>query len=231
MRHSVCLSLGLAGLLLFGCSLDFARAPAAEPAHEVRGRDVAACGRIRFIANGEEVAWGPIFDRPTPELYHVETQRFINRIELAGGGWFAEAIERDGGFCWQLPPGKYFISRIFPFQDDLPASQDDPAKWIFPGVAFQIDRTGRSSYLGTLRIAVSVQRDFMANRRMTGRPSIEVLDELDRDPGIAEKRRTADLEKNLMVSVPGLEGLPFHQNADIPAISRVLPPLLFTLPH
>lgn len=218
-------------ILLFGCSLDYARNPAPKPVREIGGREAFACGRIRVVANGEEVTWGAMFDRPTPELYHVETQRFINRIELAGGGWFTEVIERDGWFCWQLFPGKYFISRIFPFQDDRPYSQEDPGKWIFPGVAFQIDKTGRPAYLGTLRIAVSVRRDFMANRRMTSKPIIEVLDEFETDPGIAEKSRTMDLEKNLMVSVPGLEGLPFHQDADIPAIFRIVPPLLFIFPR
>lgn len=194
----------------------------AELTPSIEGRDTTACGRIRFIANGEEVEWGAIFDRPTPELYHVETRQFINRIALAGGGLFTEAIERDGTFCWQLASGRYFISRIYPFQDDV-TTADDPGKNVFPGIAFQVDETLRPAYLGTLRIAVSVRRDFMRNRRMTSKPSVEVLDEFEQDRVIAKERRAVELEKKLMFAVPGLEGLPFHPKADYPPILRAAP--------
>lgn len=197
------------------------------------GRDtVAACGRIRFIANGEEAKWGAIFDRPTPTLFQVETQKFINRIELAGGGLFAEAVNRDGTFCWQLGPGSYFISSIFPFQDDAPFSSDDPGKFVFPGVAFQIDNTRHPVYLGILQIAVSVRTDFMRNRRMTSTPSIEVLDEFSSDQAIAKEAYGVTLEKKLMVRVPELEGLPFNQNSKIemPALLRAVPWFL-VVPH
>jgi hypothetical protein len=194
----------------------------AELSPSIEGRDTTACGRIRFIANGEEVAWGAIFDRPTPELFHVETQTFINRIALAGGGLFTEAIERDGTFCWQLASGRYFISRIYPFQDNV-TTADDPGKNVFPGIAFQVDETLRPAYLGTLRIAVSVRRDFMANRRMTSKPSIEILDEFEQDRVMAKEGRGVELEKKLMFQVPGLEGLPFHPRADLPLILRAAP--------
>lgn len=185
---------------------------------------VASCGRIRFVANGEEVKWGAVFDRPTPTLFQVETQHFINRIELAGGGLFKEVIDRDGTFCWQLVPGSYFISSIFPFQDDAPSRSDDPGKFVFPGVAFLIDSTRHPVYLGTLKISVSVRRDFMRNRRMTSKPSIEILDEFDSDRVIAKDRLGVDLKKKLMVRVPELANVPFQPGApEFPAILRAVP--------
>jgi len=185
---------------------------------------VAACGRIRFVANGEEVKWGAIFDRPTPTLFQVETQHFINRIELAGGGLFTEVIDRDGTFCWRLVSGRYFISSIFPFQDDAPSRRDDFGKFVFPGVAFQIDSTRHPVYLGTLKISVSVRRDFMRNRRMISKPSIEVLDEFDSDRVIARDKLGVDLEKKLMFRVPELTDVPFQPGApEFPAILRAVP--------
>lgn len=197
------------------------------------GRDTqVACGRLRFVANGEEVKWGAIFDRPTPTLFQIETERFINRIELAGDGLFTEVIDRDGTFCWRLGPGSYFISSIFPFQDDSPYSSADPGKFVFPGVAFQIDNSAHAVYLGTLKIAVSVRSDFMRNRRMTTRPSIEVLDEFDTDRTIAKERHGVALEKKLMVRVPELEGVPFNQSSriEVPALLRAVPWFL-VVPH
>ncbi len=190
------------------------------------GRDTQlACGRLRFVANGEEVKWGAIFDRPTPTLFQVETKKFINRIELAGDGLFTEVFDRDGTFCWHLGPGSYFISSIFPFQDGSPYSSIDPGRFVFPGVAFQIDNSQHPVYLGTLKIAVSVRRDFMRNRRMSGKPSIEVLDEFDTDRTIAKEKHGVTLEKNLMVRVPELEGIPFNQSSkiEVPALLRAVP--------
>jgi len=193
---------------------------------------VAACGRIRFIANGDEVKWGAVFDRPTITLFQVETQTFINRIELAGGGLFKEAVSRDGTFCWQLSPGSDFISSIFPFQDDAPFSSDDPSKFVFPGVAFQIVDTRHPVYLGTLQIAVAVRTDFMRNRRMTSKPSIEVLDEFDSDRPIGKEADGMTLERKLMVRVPELEGLPFNRRSkiEISALLRSVPWFLVA-PH
>lgn len=186
-------------------------------------RNTLVCGRIRLIVNGEKVAWTAIFDRPTPELYHIETQRFINRIELADG-LFAEAIERDGTFCWQLATGRYLISRIVPFQGSPPTTLDDRRTFVFPGTAFQVDETMRSVYLGTLRIAVSVRKDFMGNRWMTGKPSIEIVDEFESDRAISRNRHTTELNKQLMVSIPELVDVPFHPVVpDIPAILRAVP--------
>jgi hypothetical protein len=165
-------------------------------------------------------------------LFQVETQRFIDRIELAGGGLLTEAINRDGTFCWQLAPGSYFISSIFPFQDDLPYSSIDSGKFVFPGIAFQIENTRHPVYLGTLKIAVSVHRDFMRNRRMTSKPSIEVLDEFDSDRTIANEEYRVTHQRKLMFRVPEIEGLPFNQTSKIeaPALLRAVP-WLFLVPH
>ena len=197
----------------------------AHSGQSVEGRDTAIYGRIRFIANGQELAWGTVFDRPTPELYYVESRKFINRIELAGGGLLTEAIERDGTFCWELPPGTYFISRIVPFQDDFSiADADNPEKNVFPGIAFKVDETHRPDYIGTLQIAVSVRKDFMGNRRMTSKPTIEVVDEFERDRGIAKDRRGVELDHKLMFRVPEIEGVPFHPNVpDIPGLLNTVP--------
>jgi|GEM_PF-1270228 len=189
------------------------------------GQDSTICGRIRFIANGQEVAWGAVFDRPTPELYHVESRKFINRIALTGGGLFTEAIERDGTFYWELPPGTYFISRIVPFQDDFSiADADNRGKNVFPGIAFEVDETHRPAYIGTLRIAVTVRKDFMGNRRMTSKPSIEVVDEFERDRVVMKDRQGVELEYKLMFQVPELEGVPFHPKVpNIPAVLDAVP--------
>lgn len=199
----------------------------------VEGRDTLVCGRVRFVVDGKEVTWSAIFDRPTPLLYHVESQKFINRIELAGGGLFAEAIERDGTFSWKLPAGRYFIACIVPFQDDFSINNaDDPGKNVFPGIAFKVDETHRPAYIGTLQITVSVRKDFMGNRRMTSKPSIEVVDEFEHDRLIAKDRHGVELEYKLMFPVPELEGVPFHPKVpDIPAVLHAVPWFLFTQPR
>lgn len=95
--------LGLSALLLagYGC----AQNPPAPPLPAQSGAGGAkpslVFGRLQFVENREETKWGVLFDRPTPELYHVQTERFINRIALTGGA-FTEAFERDGSFCWPL---------------------------------------------------------------------------------------------------------------------------------
>jgi len=199
------------------------RGPATEEPHAL------ACGRIRIVANGEDVAWGAAFDRPTPELYHAKSRRFVNRIALAGGGLFAEAVERDGSFCWRLGRGTYFVSRIVPFQDSAPARPDDPSAIVFPGVAFKLDEDTRAAYVGTLRISVSVRTHLMGQRRIVGRPSVEVVDEFDRDRSLAKDGRTVELRKNLMVRIPELEGMAFHPEVpDLPALLRDVPWFLFT---
>lgn len=211
MKHRLAV---LALALLAGC---------VQPGAPPEGRDATACGRVRFVANGEEVAWGPTFDRPTPELYHVEARRFINRIELAGG-LFAEAIERDGTFCWRLAPGRYVITRVVPFQGSAPASADDRSAVVFPGVGFQVDAASQPAYLGTLRISASVRRDGMGNRWLAGKPSIEVLDEFERDRAFAKGGRSAEPDRRLMVRFPGLEDAAFHPGApDLPALLRAVP--------
>lgn len=225
------LCLGAAVLFLPGCVADVAHQITPEVSHEIVGPATIACGRIRFIADGEEVRWGTLFDRPAPELYHVESQKFISRIALAGGGTFAEAVERDGAFCWKLASGRYFISRVYPFQDDAPARLDDAGKFIFPGVAFRIDDTGAPAYLGTLRIETTVQRDFMRNRRMTGKPRIAVLDEFAADRSIGRDLRGVELEKKPMQRVPEIEGQPFHPYVNMPALLKYVPPLFFVVPR
>lgn len=190
------------------------------------GETAPVCGRIRFIANGEEVTWGAVFDRPTPELYHTEAQKFINRIALAGGGLFTEAVERDGTFCWRLKAGTYFISRIVPFQGSSPSTLDDRRVFVFPGVAFHVDKALRPMYVGTLKIVASVRKeDFMGNRWMTDKPSIEIMDEFEGDRLIMRDRHElVELDKKLMVRIPELVDVPFHPAIpEIPAILRNLP--------
>lgn len=225
------LCLGATALFLSGCVADVAHQITPEVSHQIVGPATVACGRIRFIAGDEEVRWGALFDRPTLELYHVESQKFISRIALAGGGTLAEAVERDGTFCWKLASGRYFISRIVPFQDDAPARLDDAGKFVFPGVAFRIDGTGAPAYLGTLRMETTVQRDFMRNRRMTGKPRIAVLDEFEADRSIGRGLRGVELEKKLMQRVPEIEGRPFHPNVNMPALLKYVPPLFFAVPR
>ena len=196
----------------------------------VEGRAVPVCGSIRFLANGDKVEWGAIFDRPTPELYHAESQKFINRTALAGGSLFRESVERDGTFCWQLPTGTYYISRIVPFQGSSPATLDDRRVFVFPGVAFRADATMQPVYVGILQIAVSVRKDIMGNRWMTGKPSVEILDEFARDRSTA-KDRFGEMDKKLMVRIPDLEDVPFHPAVpEIPAMLQAVPWFLL-LPH
>lgn len=57
---------------------------------------------------------------------------------------------------------------------------------------------------------------------MTSKPSIEILDEFERDRAIAKDRHALELERNLMFPVPGLEGVPFHPKAYISAIMRAV---------
>lgn len=225
------LCLGAAALFLPGCVADVAHQTTPEVSHEIAGPTTIACGRIRFVADGEEVRWGALFDRITPELYHVESQKFISRIALAGGKTFAEAVERDGSFCWKLASGRYFISRIVPFQDDAPQRLDDAGKFVFPGVAFRIDETGAPAYLGTLRIETTVQRDSLRNRRMTSKPRIAVLDEFAADRSIGRDLRGVELEKKLMQRVPEIEGRPFHPDIKMPELLKYIPPLFFVVPR
>jgi hypothetical protein len=203
-------------------------AACATPGLTTDERHALACGRIRIVANGEEMAWGAAFDRPTPELYHAESRRFVSRIALAGGGPFAEAVERDGTFCWRLGAGTYFVSRIVPFQNSAPARPDDPSAIVFPGVAFKLDEGTRAAYVGTLRIRVSVSKRLMGQRRIVDEPSIEVVDEFDRDRSLAKSGRAVELRKNLMVRIPELEGVPFHPEVpELPALLRDVPWFLF----
>lgn len=217
--------------LLSGCSAGVLMPEAWNITHKIEEPTVPVCGKIRFIANGEELKWGAVFDRPTPELFNPDTGKFISRIALSGGGLFAEAINRNGTFCWRLNPGKYLISRIFPFQDDLPAGLDDPAKFVFPGIAFMIPDTSRPVYLGTLNIKISMKKGFMANRRMTGKPAIDVLDEFETGRLIVKDMLGIEPDKKLMFRVSEIEGVPFHPKINMPAFLLIIPRFLSVLPH
>lgn len=184
--HRAALGLCVLLLALGGCAQAPPAAPTPTPPGVVDANASMVFGRIRLIENDQETTWGGHFDRPTPELYHVEADRFVNRISLAGG-LFKEAFEQDGSFCWTLPPGTYLISRIVPWQGNV-TKADDTRKNIFPGIAFKVPEGSEAVYLGTLKISISARKDFMGNKWMTGRPSIQVLDEFERDQGIPRER-------------------------------------------
>jgi hypothetical protein len=80
------------------------------------------------------------------------------------------------------------------------------------------------TYVGTLQVAVSVRKDFMGNRWIIGKLSIEIMDEFEGDRVIARERREVGLDKKLMVRIPELVDVPFHPSLpEIPAILRAVP--------
>ena len=200
-RNLVAPLLGLLLLAWCGC----AQTPSAPPSRgrpgPVEDRSALVFGRIRIIENQQKTAWGKVFDRPTPELYHIEAKRFIDRITLTGG-LFTEAFEQDGSFCWQLAPGTYFISRIVPWQTKGYTKAEDPQKNIFPGIAFQIREAKSAVYLGTLEIAIDSRTDFMDNKWITSSPVVRVLDEFEQGQNILQDRYpdfSGRTEQQLMV--------------------------------
>jgi hypothetical protein len=58
---------------------------------------------------------------------------------------------------------------------------------------------------------------------MVGKPSIEVLDEFDRDNAAARPAHAAGTVPRMMVRLPELEGLPFHPADQMPVLLRSIP--------
>ncbi len=227
--HSlVILSLSVFLLSGPGCSLTLP-ASSSEAARvrsgRIEKREPLVFGRIRLIENGKEIHWGILFDRPTPELYHVEADRYINRIALMKGA-FREAFERDGSFCWNLPYGTYLIARIVPWQMGGTQSATNPGKNIFPGIAFQTAKAADAIYLGTLKISIAVQEDYWGSKWIAGAPVIQVLDEFERDQGILKERVSTfsrRVEKQLMLWSRDLEMAPPYRQSALLSILKSLP--------
>ncbi len=191
----------------------------------VERRGPLVFGRIRLIENGKEIHWGILFDRPTPELYHVEADRYIDRIALMKGA-FREAFERDGSFGWNLPYGTYLISRIVPWQRGGTTSATNPGKNIFPGIAFQTATAADAIYLGTLKISITVDQDYWGSKWIAGAPAIQVLDEFERDRRILKEHFpsfSGRVEKQLMIWSRDLEMAPPYQQSTLVPILRSLP--------
>lgn len=98
-------------------------------------------------------------------------------------GLFTEAFQRDGSFGWRLPQGTYLVSRIVPWQTSGITTAEDPRKNIFPGIAFQVPGGADAIYVGTLKISIPMRQDFLGNKWISGAPSIQVVDEFERDQG------------------------------------------------
>jgi hypothetical protein len=230
MRFPRSIILGLVAFLLMGSGCAHPRpGPPSEAPRTQAGtaerQDALVIGRLRLIENGQEVAWGILFDRPTPELYDIQTEKPITRIDLAQG-LFSEAFQRDGSFGWRLPPGIYLVSRIVPWQTSGITTADDPRKNIFPGVAFQVPRGADAIYVGTLQISIRVRQDFMGNKWIADAPSVQIVDEFERDQGIVTDRSpgfSGRLEKRLMLWDRALEIAPPYRNSALEPILKTLP--------
>jgi ankyrin repeat protein len=129
-------------------------------------------GRLIFIEDGKEVESYGLFDTPAPELFHADSGKTMNRVQLAG--MFKEAFREDGSFCWKIPRGSYTFNRINRFG----APRED--HFVYPQMAFLVPYGADAFYLGTLKIRITVKRNLLRERSIEKVLSVEVIDESDR---------------------------------------------------
>jgi len=132
-------------------------------------KEALVVGKLIFVEDGKEVNSYSIFDRPTPELFHAETGKTINRIQLAG--LLKEAVNENGSFCWKIPRGSYMFNRINRFG----APRED--HFVYPQAAFLVPYGADAYYLGTLKIRIAVKRNFIGEKSVGKVLSVEVVDE------------------------------------------------------
>jgi hypothetical protein len=124
--------------------------------------EAIASGRIRFVVDGRELAYG-LLNKPTLQLFHRGRGMLMSSPEVHG----------DGSFRWRLPAGEYGVAVIHgglaPTQQphQLPGGALVFVNGIVdPGVTFTLP-PGASTELGTLVVEVE-SRPITATLDLTG---------------------------------------------------------------
>lgn len=213
----------LAGMRGDEAIFNILRKAGANESFDFTKQEAFVFGKLIFIEDGEEVTAYSIFNRPIPELFHADTGKIINRIQLAG--LLKEAINEDGSFCWQIKRGNYLINRINRFG----ALRAD--HFVYPQTAFFVPYGADAYYIGTLKIRITVKRNFIGERSIAKVHSVEVADESNRSQPLITSIKpdfSGTIAKSLMIQS---SSLPKTVQSTSPGLIKTLQILnAFTMP-
>ncbi len=137
-----------------------------------------ASGRVRFIVDGQPLAYG-LLNKPTLQLFHRGRGQLLSSPEVGS----------DGRFHWLLPPGDYAVAVIHGGMSPAQQPHRLPGGALVfvnglvdPGIEFTL-QPGRHQALGTLVVEVESRapKDVLfGSERVFGRlRDIRVEDEAD----------------------------------------------------
>ena len=172
-------------LALIGCATTVTNIETTDKLNQIEKGSSIVFGQIKWLENGENKDIGEKFlaMSVTPHLMEMENQkRIIGKVN-------------DGGqFVWSLAPGKYFIYKM-EYRDPWSGSY-----FIVPKVAFDVPRSGKVYYIGTLRCEFKPKRDLIGG--LYGGVKFSILDEDGINFSNFQERfgiTSKEIEKSLMI--------------------------------
>ena len=147
------------------------------------GRQSVVFGRIQWMEHGQEKTINGITSPVVPNLLRMEDKS--NRYGQ---------VDDHGEFVWALEPGTYFIDKIT-YVRPLAGTH-----FIYPRAAFRVPDSGRTYYIGTLKVDFARFADRVG--LVPDQVSVDVADQ--GEPAYAHaleklKLHSADVEKSLLV--------------------------------
>lgn len=134
-------ALALVAVLLVGGCENMPSRPAAESEATVQAGYGRAFGRIKYVENGTEVAWGATFTTNNQLTLFVRSN--------SSGEMQSLDLEEAGNYVWPLKPGDYTILGYRTSQSGSPGRRTTTVRLM---AAFSVSRAGQAVYLGELRI-------------------------------------------------------------------------------
>lgn len=131
----------VAALAVGGCE-NMPSRPAPESEATVQSGYGRAFGRIAYVENGTEVAWGATFTTNNQLTLFVRSN--------SSGEMQSLDLEGAGNFVWPLKPGDYTILGYRTSQSGSPGRRTTTVRLM---AAFSVPRAGQAVYLGELHIA------------------------------------------------------------------------------